>query len=128
MLRMFLTAVVVVIGLTVSGPATAQDFDFEKGVAAFTHGDYAEGARWMKLAAEQGHADAQRFLRDMYGDGLGVPQDYVTAYMWLNLAAAQGSDGAVNARSIVAEQLTGAGLETAQRLSRECLARQYKGC
>ncbi|MFN2150265.1 MAG: SEL1-like repeat protein, partial [Anaerolineales bacterium] len=33
---------------------------------------------------------AQYNLGLMYSKGRGVPQDYVKAHMWLNLAAAQG--------------------------------------
>ena len=33
---------------------------------------------------------AQSDLGSMYREGLSVPQDYVEAYMWFNLAAAQG--------------------------------------
>ena len=49
--------------------------------------DEAEAVRWFRLAADQGKATAQRYLGFMYADGDGVPQDDVTAYMWLDLAA-----------------------------------------
>ena len=51
--------------------------------------DDAEAARWLRLAADQGHAEAQYNLGGMYAEGLGVPQDRVAAYMWLSLAVAQ---------------------------------------
>jgi len=51
---------------------------------------YGEAARWFRLAAEQGHIIAQYNLGCLYRDGLGVPQDYVQAYMWLILT---GTDG-----------------------------------
>ena len=35
-------------------------------------------ARWYRLAADQGDADAQFNLGAMYAEGQGVPQDYVT--------------------------------------------------
>ena len=37
-----------------------------------------------------GFADAQYNLGIMYANGRGIPQDYVQAHMWLNLAADQG--------------------------------------
>ena len=43
-----------------------------------------------RLAAEQGYAAAQFNLGVMYASGQGVPEDDVTAYAWLNIAAAQG--------------------------------------
>ena len=50
----------------------------------------AEAARWFRLAAEQGHADAQNYLGDRYWTGEGVPQDYAEAVHWYRLAAYQG--------------------------------------
>ena len=47
--------------------------------------------RWFRMAAEQGLADAQFNLGLMYETGRGVPKDYVQAYAWFNIAAAQGS-------------------------------------
>jgi hypothetical protein len=51
--------------------------------------DYAEAAKWCRKGAEQGSVFCQRMLSDMYEQGLGVPQDYIVAYMWLILAAAR---------------------------------------
>lgn len=53
--------------------------------------DDREAARSFRAAAEQGVVGAQLNLAMMYRDGRGVPQDYVFAYMWANLAAAQGT-------------------------------------
>ncbi len=60
----------------------------------------------------------------MYEKGQGVPQDYVQAHMWYNLAAshfAPGSDRdrAVKNRDIIAEKMTPAQIAEAQRLARE---------
>jgi len=46
-----------------------------------------EAAEWYRLAADQGNPNAQHFLGKAYEEGRGVPQDYVLAHMWLNLAA-----------------------------------------
>ena len=43
-----------------------------------------------ELAADQGHATAQRLLGAMYANGLGVTQDYAEAVRWYRLAADQG--------------------------------------
>ena len=45
--------------------------------------------KWYRKAAEQGDATAQTALGVMYKDGRGVPQDYVQAHMWYNLAASR---------------------------------------
>ena len=45
--------------------------------------------------------------------------DYVSAHMWLNLAAAGGHDNAREARDSVAELMTRAQIAEAQRRARE---------
>ena len=46
-----------------------------------------EGTVWLfRLAAEQGHADAQFVLGVTYAGGQTVPKDEVTGHMWLALA------------------------------------------
>ena len=45
----------------------------------------------LRKAADQGHADAQYNLGSMYSNGQGVPQDYVEAHKWHNLAASRAS-------------------------------------
>ena len=60
----------------------------------------------------------------MYYKGNGVPQDYVQAYKWFNLAAAtstekEARDRAVEARDLVAARMTAAQIAEAQKLARE---------
>jgi len=57
-----------------------------------------------------------------------VPQDYVVGHLWANLAAAQGDEKAPKNRAIIAKEMTPADISFAQRLARECLARNYKNC
>jgi len=64
--------------------------DFQAGVDAYDQGDYATALKEMRPLAEQGHADAQYNLGDMYAKGRGVAQDYVQARDWWLKAAAQG--------------------------------------
>lgn len=58
-----------------------------------------------------------------YADGRGVPQDYVTAHMWANLAASRSAgeqrETAVKLRDAVAEALSKEALAEAQRRARE---------
>ena len=56
--------------------------------------DFAEAAKWYRLAAEQGQADAQCNLGVMYSEGQGVAQDYAEAVKWYRQAAEQGQAGA----------------------------------
>jgi TPR repeat protein len=48
----------------------------------------AQAAEWYRKAAEQGDVGAQGTLGVLYFIGQGVPQSYVEAYYWLDLAAA----------------------------------------
>ena len=84
--------------------------------------EMSPSAKRYRLAAEQGDAEAQSNLGNRYANGTGVPQDYVQAYMWFNLAAAQGDEGARDNRNRVADMMTPAQIEEAQRLAREWLA------
>ena len=49
-----------------------------------------EVAGWFRLAAIQGHADAQFNLGCMFDDGQGVAHDRAEAARWYRMAAAQG--------------------------------------
>jgi TPR repeat protein len=51
--------------------------------------DDAEAFRWSRRAAEQGKAGAQFLLASLYGDGKGMPRDFVQSHFWYSLAAAQ---------------------------------------
>jgi TPR repeat protein len=52
--------------------------------------NHGESARWYRLAADQGHADAQFNLGLNYDLGRGVAQDYGQAAQWYQRAADQG--------------------------------------
>jgi hypothetical protein len=54
----------------------------------------------------------------MYAKGQGVPQDYVLAYMWINLAAAQGNADTTENRDLVAKKMTPQQIAQAQELAR----------
>ena len=54
----------------------------------------------------------------MHAKGRGVPQDYIQAHMWFNLAAAQGNESAAENRDQIAEKLSPADVLEAQRMAR----------
>ena len=97
-----------------------------KGQAVLS--DYAEAVRWYKLAAAQGYANAQIKLGTMYGKGQGVLEDYARAHMWFNLAAVAGNLNAVEGRDIIVRLMTPQQVAEAQKLARECQARNFKNC
>ena len=52
--------------------------------------DDERAAWWFRQAAEQGYAEAQHSLGDMYATARGVPQDDAEAVNWYRKAAEQG--------------------------------------
>jgi hypothetical protein len=83
----------------------------------------AEAVRFFRLAADQGHAEAQNNLGVRYDSGRGVPQDFVQAHTWYNLEASRLTgklrDNAVEGRDAVAGLMTSTQIAEAQRLARE---------
>ena len=107
------------LGLTV--PASA---GYDEGVAAYKRGDYATALREWRPLAEQGNAASQALLGGMYGLGRGVPQDYVQAHVWINLAVSNlppgmNRDRAVKSRDLLAKSMTPAQISEAEKLARE---------
>lgn len=91
---------------------------------------YTEAVRWYRKAAEQGFAEAQYNLGFMYEKGMGVPQDYVQAHKWFNLAASrlQGKkrNVSVQNRNVVEKRITPAQVAEAQKLAREWKPKTWK--
>jgi len=98
--------------------------------------------KWWRLAAVQGDTVAQNSLANAYAFGVGVPEDYMRAQMWLNLSAAILRGEGEDAQSVtsdqrasittllrrVSEKLTPAQMERAQEMARECQASNFKNC
>jgi uncharacterized protein len=95
--------------------------------------DQIEAFKWFRKAADQGYATAQLMLCGVYSTGdASVPQDYVAAHMWCNLAASRVShsknemldanellNAAVKKRDELASKMTPAQIAEAQGLARE---------
>ena len=81
--------------------------------------DYSEGARYYRMAAEQGHRSAQAALGAMYFMGKGVPQDYVQAHLWSNLASVDGDEQLLKLRNEIEKRMTPTQVAEAQKLARE---------
>jgi len=90
--------------------------------------DDTEAVKWFRLAAQQGSMKAQNNLGSMYSQGQGVVQDYVKAHSWYNLSAVSGHAIAIENRDRVAKLMTPQQVADAQKLARDCQARQFKGC
>src|ERR1700687_4409871 len=78
----------VILLLALAGPAWA---DFNKGMAAYTQGDYPTALKEFKmLGTERGDDEAQYLLGQMYLNGLGVTQDEAEAARWYRKSAELG--------------------------------------
>lgn len=76
-----------------------------------------QGLQWTRLAASRGEANAQTALGRLYADGVGVPQSYVHAHLWFNLAASRGHSHAAKQREEIAAKMTPEQLAEAQKLA-----------
>lgn len=90
--------------------------------------DYNQAVKWYSLAAEQGFGGAQYKLGWMYHRGNGIPQDYVKAYMWFSIAASSGYKYAIKGRETAVKEMTPTQISEAQKLARECVKKEHKGC
>lgn len=73
---------------------SALSADIQKGIAAYSVGNYEEAiAEWQPLA-ENGNAEGQYWLGTLYSNGMGVPQSDAVALKWFGLAADQEHAGA----------------------------------
>ncbi len=88
-LRNAVRAILVAILLTLAAPAAAQDFNV--GLEAYQRGDFEAALQEWRPLAEQGHAEAQFNLGNMYRAGLGVSEDHDEAAKLFRKAAEQGN-------------------------------------
>ena len=90
--------------------------------------DHKTAVKWYTLAAEQAYLDAQTALGLSYAFGKGVIQDVVFAHMWFNIASSNGhKEGRLQRRKLELK-MTSSQIQEAQRLARECVKKNYKGC
>ena len=73
----------------------------------------------VRLAADQGYADAQNSLGALHWEGLGVRRDLVEAARWLHLAADQGHALGQDNLDKVEARMTTEQIAEAQRLASE---------
>ena len=90
--------------------------------------DDINAVKWYTLAAEQASGIAQNNLARMYKNGYGVIQDNIYTHMWANISASNGVENGFTLRDRVAKEMTSADISQAQKLARECVAKNYKDC
>ena len=112
-------------------PVAAVSGPFKDGQEAFKSGDYETALRLWRPLAKQGFANALQNLGIMYAWGTGVPQDYVQAHMWFNLAVSRSRPGetydtAAELRDAFADLMTPAQIAEAQKLARQWYKRKKR--
>ena len=100
--------------LSLAAPLAAGSL--EDGYTAYTRGDFATAMRLMRPLADQGDVTAQTVVGLMYYFNYG---DRVGAYMWFNLAAAQGNAFAEMFLRDTTDKMTPDQIAEAQKLARE---------
>ncbi|HKH01793.1 MAG TPA: tetratricopeptide repeat protein, partial [Bradyrhizobium sp.] len=99
---------------------------YQLGHLYYKQDDYTEAAKWFRLAAEQGRADAQSSLGAMYAEGEAGPQDLVQALKWFILAAAQNHKEVTENREKAVLLMTARQVAEAQKLANEWKARSRR--
>jgi len=133
-MKKLFASTIVALTLVAAPPVTAQREAIDLSpLYSLKEGDippqeFVEAVKSYRKAADQGKGVAMSHIGSMYNLGQGVLQDHVIAHMWFNLASAQGDKFGADNRDRIAKKMTPADLSIAQRLARECLARNYKNC
>ena len=84
-----------------------------------------ETAAWLlRLAAEQGDADAQIALGGTYA----ALEDYINAYIWGDVAETNGQGNGGKVRDFAATRMRPDQIAETWKLTRECVRKKYKGC
>ena len=88
---------------------------------AYRSGDYATALMYLRALAKQNHKKAQGTLGWMYEAGKGVRRDYIMAFVWYDVAVANGHKKAHRNRNSVESKLDEEELKKARALSQKCL-------
>lgn len=88
-----------------------------------------EARKWSRLAAKQGHTEAQVLLGSLYykKEGNESPE-VIKAYMWYEAAAAQGNAEAQKEVATITKELSPQQLAEAQAKAQQCKSSNYEKC
>jgi uncharacterized protein len=89
--RQWLSAVLLVVLLSIGSAPIAHADALARGTAAYSHGDYIRAARELSPLARRGNARALALLGFLYEHGFGAPQAYDAAADLYAQAAVQGN-------------------------------------
>lgn len=97
-------ALAILVGLVSQAGLAIDQEAFRRGLAAYNAQDYITAMRELRPLAEQGHADSQYGVAQLYDKGRGVAQDPVVAVQWYRKAAEQGYGDAQNMLGLLHQQ------------------------
>ena len=89
---------------------------FEKNDSAR---DYTSAFKWYLCSAKHGYRKAQHRLGTMYARGAGVSRNYIEAYAWCKVSAAQHSRSALLKLKKIEPHLSAEQIYNAKKLSRQ---------
>lgn len=92
--------------------------DYKAGRAAWDAGRHAEAVEQWQAAARAQDVRAMLALGRAFAKGVGVPQDFVEAHKWLNLAAGRGSAEGAAERNALSAKMTVEEQAEARKLAR----------
>jgi len=81
--------------------------------------DYVQAAKWLNLAAKQGHATAFETLGRIFFLGHGVDKNNVLAYKWFSLAVHAGANKAQEGLDIIIPKMSTIEIDEAERLNQQ---------
>lgn len=93
--------------------------DFDSTMGLYLQGDYENAHREFTLLANEGNADAQLMLGDMYSNGQGVDKNLVQAYKWYELSSKNGSRAASLSKIKISQQMDENQISEGNRLAAE---------
>jgi uncharacterized protein len=88
-----------------------------------------EARKWARLAAKQGHAEAQQLMGSLYYKRAGQESpDVLRAYIWLEASAAQGNAEAQKNLATLTKKLTPQQIAEAREKAQKCKSSGYDKC
>jgi TPR repeat protein len=81
--------------------------------------DYPSAFKWYLRSAKHGYRKAQHRLGTMYARGAGVTKNYIEAYAWCKVSAAQHSQRAILKLKKIEAYMSAEQISSARKLSRQ---------
>jgi len=89
----------------------------DTGISAYVKGDFTEARTVLEPLANAGDGQAQYYIGLMFKRGVAYPRNYVQAYVWFSLSAAQNTKNAATARDELESLMTPQQRAEAQQLA-----------